>query len=63
MNISTKSDINDDIILQEIKKIQYFFINLPVAIELGNVVEIVASPGTLFDVDVFIDASAELVSP
>ena len=45
------------------KKIQYFFVNLPVAIELGNAVEIVASPGTLFDVDVFIDASAELVSP
>ena len=45
------------------KKIQYFFVNLPVAIELGNAVEIVASPGTLFDVDVFIDASAKLVSP
>ena len=50
-------------LLKEIKKIQCFFIHLPVAIELGNVVEIVASPGTLFDVDVFIDASAELVSP
>ena len=37
--------------------------NIPVPTELDSVVEIDASLGILFDVDIFMDASAELVSP